>query len=67
VNAPVTLILAMMAAQTPAAPQTAGERYKSVLVLRDIPSDLVIPQSPAASCRLPDDVAPSPWPRRLAP
>jgi Photosynthetic reaction centre cytochrome C subunit len=45
VNARASLILTVIAAsmQTPAAPQTAGERYKSVQVLRDIPSDLVIP------------------------
>ena len=44
-NARASLILTVIAAsmQTPAAPQTAGERYKSVQVLRDIPSDLVIP------------------------
>src|SRR5262245_31989084 len=37
----LTIALALLSAQ--AAPQTAGDRYKSIQVLRDIPSDQVIP------------------------
>lgn len=44
-NPRALLLLAAVAAtsQSPSAPQTAGEKYKSVQVLRDIPSDQVIP------------------------
>ena len=40
---PLILLAVAAAAPTPAPPQTAGEKYKSVQVLKDIPSGMVIP------------------------
>lgn len=39
----LALIVIAAGAQVPAPPQTAGERYKSIQVLKDIPSTQVIP------------------------
>ena len=42
-RAPLILIVAAAAVQAPTTPQTAGERYKSVQIFKDIPSDQIIP------------------------